>query len=186
MEITTSSLEQCSICLDEIEYQNKCLMNCNHSFCKKCIDDYLQRNNKTCPYCRSQLVSYNHNNKDYQFIFINNDEINNDNINLRNQLLVYSNSNRKLVQYGYLTFATLFYFVYNYFSSNYHYHQLLSNYTDIQASLDECNHNQTELYDILNDESRNVILYNPNYDYGQKCLISEYLYDKCFQQNIYY
>ena len=84
-------------------------------------------------------------------------------------------------------FKKIYYkFVYNYFSLNYHYHQLLSNYTDIQESLDECNRNQTELYDILNDESRNVILYNSNYDYGQKCLISEYLYDKCFQQNIYY
>ena len=185
MENTNISSVQCSICLDDINNKDLCQLNCNHSFCKNCTDDYLKRNNKTCPYCRSDIISYHHNNKDYHLIYINNDEINNENTNLRNQLSLYSNANRKLVQYGYFTFATLFYFVYNYFSFNYHYHQLLSNYTSLQTLLNECNNNQTELYDILNDESRNVILYNPNYDFGQKCLISEYSYDKCFQQNIY-
>ena len=173
MELTHNSPEQCSICLDDINNKDLCQLNCNHSLCKNCTDNYLKRNNKTCPYCRSDIISYHHNNKDYHLIFINNDEINNDNTNLRYQLSLYLNTNRRLVQFGYFTIASLFYFVYNYFFLNYQYNQILSNYTSLQTLFNDCNNNKTELYDLLNDESRSVILYNPNYNLGQKCLISE-------------
>ena len=178
----------CSICLEDIIDKNICLLNCNHPFCKKCIDDYLKLNNTNCPNCRQDISSYQFNNINYQLIFINDEENNNQNQEislLRNQLHIFNTSNRKLVQYGYITLASLFYFVYNYFSINYHYQQLQSNYTNAQTLLNECYYNQTELYNLLNDESRNIIIFNPNYDLGQKCLLSEYSYQKCFQHNIY-
>ena len=51
----------CSICLETLN--DKCTLNCNHSFCKKCVDEWLQKNNKTCPNCRSLIQSYYNNDK---------------------------------------------------------------------------------------------------------------------------
>ena len=46
--------DTCSICLEDTS--DTCLLNCNHSFCKKCIEKmYEKTNNQTCPYCRSEL-----------------------------------------------------------------------------------------------------------------------------------
>ncbi len=42
----------CPICLTEIE--NKHITKCNHSFCKCCIDTWLEEHNN-CPICRGIL-----------------------------------------------------------------------------------------------------------------------------------
>ena len=178
-----NSSDTCSICLEDTS--DTCLLNCNHSFCKKCIDDYLKRNNKKCPNCRTDISSYSYNNTDYQLIFMNEDNQNEDIIILRNQLNIFSRANRKLVTYGYITLSSFFYLTYNYlilFNDN---NLKQSKNDNLKISLDNCHINETELYNILDDQSYNVIVYNPYYNDARKCFISEYSYDKCFEQNIY-
>lgn len=42
----------CPICLEELN--NKVITTCNHEFCKKCIETWLE-NKFTCPMCRFKL-----------------------------------------------------------------------------------------------------------------------------------
>lgn len=43
-------IDICSICYEK----NDLVTNCNHLFCKICMDNYLE-NNFTCPYCREEI-----------------------------------------------------------------------------------------------------------------------------------
>lgn len=54
----------CSICLsDNIIELNNCLTNCNHRFCKECLNEWFNKGNISCPLCRNDIN-----------FFINNDE----------------------------------------------------------------------------------------------------------------
>jgi hypothetical protein len=44
-------MEECSICTNNICDTNKCITNCNHTFCLSCILKHLNTNKK-CPLCR--------------------------------------------------------------------------------------------------------------------------------------
>lgn len=50
--------EECSICLDEITANSQKILPCNHSFHAECIDRWLQRESRTCPYCRKEVPEY--------------------------------------------------------------------------------------------------------------------------------
>ena len=54
------SINECAICLSEIE--NMTTTDCNHSYCKQCIDDCLD-NKPECPLCRKN-IKYIKNNKE--------------------------------------------------------------------------------------------------------------------------
>ena len=180
-----NSNDTCSICLDDINDADICLLNCSHSFCKKCCDDYLERNNKQCPNCRADISSYLYDNTNYRLIFMNeeNEENHLQQIRLmRNQIQVYLNVNRKLVKYGYFSLFSLFYLAYRYMTLQYNYDDLQETNDNIKRSFHTCQMNETELYHTLDDQSYNVIVYNPYQDDAKKCFISEYSYEKCFEQ----
>jgi hypothetical protein len=46
--------EECPICLQEIEKNNKITTSCKHDFCKSCLDLVLKNGDK-CPLCREKL-----------------------------------------------------------------------------------------------------------------------------------
>ena len=49
----------CSICLQEkIEDQQLCNTNCEHKYCKDCLNDWFNQGKNTCPMCRTLLKSY--------------------------------------------------------------------------------------------------------------------------------
>jgi ankyrin repeat protein len=50
---TIQEPKDCSICLTE-KVAN-CQTNCNHFYCKSCIDGWLKKEN-TCPYCREKIT----------------------------------------------------------------------------------------------------------------------------------
>ncbi|BFG13983.1 hypothetical protein CerSpe_002570 [Prunus speciosa] len=52
---TTAAAAECVICLDEFMEGQKCrlLANCNHSFHKPCIDEWLSTWKSRCPLCRA-------------------------------------------------------------------------------------------------------------------------------------
>ena len=52
----------CSICLtDDIIQFNKCTTQCNHNFCKNCLDTWFDRGKTTCPMCRQSLQYFTYN-----------------------------------------------------------------------------------------------------------------------------
>ena len=54
-------IHECSICLTtNICQNNKCITQCNHSFCKQCLDKWFDKGKNTCPMCRSQLQYFTH------------------------------------------------------------------------------------------------------------------------------
>ncbi len=53
--ISTTSINSCSICLSQYSDKTKKILNCNHCFHEKCIDGWLTNNN-TCPLCRSTIT----------------------------------------------------------------------------------------------------------------------------------
>ena len=57
----TSSKITCSICLGEILSANLCKTNCNHEFCKTCLDLWFDKNKLSCPMCRTEIQYFNHN-----------------------------------------------------------------------------------------------------------------------------
>lgn len=46
----------CSICLDV--YKEPCTLYCGHSFCKNCLNEVFEDNNRNCPLCRSDNAGY--------------------------------------------------------------------------------------------------------------------------------
>ena len=52
----------CSICLtDDIVQLNKCTTQCNHNFCKNCLDTWFDKGKNTCPMCRQALQYFTYN-----------------------------------------------------------------------------------------------------------------------------
>ena len=49
--------EECSICLEDIEFEDLKILSCNHKFHKECIDTWTKKN-PICPYCRKFLKSF--------------------------------------------------------------------------------------------------------------------------------
>ena len=48
----------CCICLDNEMINGKCITNCNHSFCKVCLEECLKTNHFTCPICRLEILNF--------------------------------------------------------------------------------------------------------------------------------
>ena len=50
------SLEECSICYEDIEEKDKKILNCGHIFHNKCINNWIKIN-PICPYCRNYIIN---------------------------------------------------------------------------------------------------------------------------------
>ena len=186
----------CTICMkedlnkDEIYYTN-----CNHEFCKPCLDDWFKRGNQSCPLCRSKINYYKHNDEKYKLIIhrIESDRVESDrHEGQQNQIelndlvthnLVVRNivkSNIRLRFYG-ISMTSLFLYMLN----NYLYE--LNNVNDLNNELKICNMNNTHLQDSLNScES------NDNYESGyyvsmfngelsRRCFYPLNFYNICFK-----
>ena len=51
-------MNTCSVCLNDISFNDICNTNCNHDFCEKCLDEWFKRNKTTCPLCRGIITYY--------------------------------------------------------------------------------------------------------------------------------
>ena len=60
----------CSICLiSPIPPLNVCVTNCNHRFCKTCLETWQNRINRDCPICREDITYYMYNNNQIRPLF---------------------------------------------------------------------------------------------------------------------
>ena len=60
----------CSVCLNDISTENICITNCNHEFCKKCLDSWFDKNKLSCPMCRTNIQYFNHNGENNRVVSI--------------------------------------------------------------------------------------------------------------------
>ena len=55
-------MAECSICLTtDIVLIDKCITQCNHNYCKNCLDSWFNKGKNTCPMCRQPLQYFVHN-----------------------------------------------------------------------------------------------------------------------------
>ncbi|CAJ2671259.1 E3 ubiquitin-protein ligase rha1b-like protein [Trifolium pratense] len=56
----------CALCLNDFagEEEIRCMANCRHIFHRTCVDGWINRDQKTCPLCRTHFVPY-HKMEDY-------------------------------------------------------------------------------------------------------------------------
>lgn len=50
----------CSICLETIDVDHQCQTNCNHIFCKVCLDKWFDKEKISCPMCRTKIQYFQH------------------------------------------------------------------------------------------------------------------------------
>ena len=67
---STSSKITCSICLGNIVEDNLCKTNCNHEFCKSCLDSWFDKNKLSCPMCRTEIQYFNYNGTDNRVVSV--------------------------------------------------------------------------------------------------------------------
>jgi hypothetical protein len=90
-----------------------CITNCNHQYCKSCLNKWFDKKKTTCPICIQEIKSYTNNLENFRIIFKNINNINNqqDNINLINpeQILINKFIYRilKITLFGLLMFSSI-------------------------------------------------------------------------------
>jgi hypothetical protein len=173
---------------EELDDNNTYITDCNHMFCKECLDDWFQRGNQTCPLCRSEINTYSYKDEKYKLIIhkiennittnrININDLINNNIIIRNIV----RQNIRLRFYGF-TLSILFLYVLN----NYLYS--LQNINLLKGDLDICNLNNTHLKDSLNTETNDYNL-GPGYyvsmyngELARRCFYPLKFYNICFNK----
>ena len=69
-------IPECAVCLTtNIIPTNKCITQCNHKFCKNCLDTWFDKGKNTCPMCRQALQYFNHNGANTRIISIERNRI---------------------------------------------------------------------------------------------------------------
>lgn len=59
---TSSQIDECAICIEQISRDKYCKLLCNHSFCSSCIFQYIEtlyksnREDPACPLCRTTIT----------------------------------------------------------------------------------------------------------------------------------
>jgi len=99
----------CPICLSEhILSENLCITDCNHSFCKNCLDPWFSKGKKECPMCRNTIDYYTHLSERYKLIIKINTIPIRPMINSRNNRLLNAYYRRlfQLMSFGYGLFIT--------------------------------------------------------------------------------
>ena len=144
-------MNSCTICMkEEIKNEDIYITDCDHSFCKDCLDDWFQRGNQTCPLCRSYIDTYKYKDETYKLIIHTverNTNINQINFNdLINHNIIVRNIVRKNIKLRFYGFSITFLFLY--LLNNYFY--ALRNLNLLGNELNICNLNNTNLQDSLN------------------------------------
>ena len=136
----------CSICLDDVSEDDTYETECNHIFCKDCLDKWFSRGNKECPLCRQIIDKYRDNEIHYKLVIYEKQIVNNINsdqlsLPLRQELI-------KLRIYMWFSLCIFGIYLYQYYT--------LVNYDssiiqDYQVCLDDNNKLLNDNTKILND-----------------------------------
>jgi len=165
-------MDSCTICMKEdLNNNNIYTTDCNHIFCKDCLDDWFQRGNNSCPLCRSEINTYSYKDEKYKLIIhkienniqtnqISLTELINNNINVRNII----RKNIRLRFYGFSISLLFLYYLNQYLF-------ISSKNNELSSELDDCILNSTDLKNNLNQYE--LLLSSDNY-IGRGYYISMY------------
>ena len=166
---STSSAEQCAICLDPIVKDKECINNCGHKFCKPCLDQYLDSGKTECPLCRQPIQYFEHNSERFRLILKTVNERQMEQRPLHPNHLVVDR--KKYMIYRFILIAL--------FTTNI-IDMFMSNIYDTQHNLllekyQECEKNNTDLKNvILNLEDSIIDVYpNDKTEYGDYFIIDK-------------
>ena len=146
----TSNSEDCSVCLCKLD-ENSYTTNCNHTFCKDCIEGWLENNHNTCPLCRQEIRECMHNSENMKIkIYMNN-------INNNTQIIQTLRRDNRILKnvlqkYNCSIFVFLGLFIWNkwnYYNVIQNYDILYEEYSELQNKLDILN---TSYLDCLDKE----------------------------------
>ena len=76
MEINMNALEitnlenQCYVCLENKVMDTLCITDCNHSFCKDCLDKWFNVGKTSCPICRTDISYFKYLNENTRVICV--------------------------------------------------------------------------------------------------------------------
>lgn len=163
-------MNNCTICFENILFEDNCITNCNHNFCKNCLNEWFKKNKDTCPLCRTKIEYYKCKDETIKLYFVNSNNTVND---LYNHL-VY----RYYILKRYVCFISFISFIQLYFLSingiNYNildtkYNDCLQNYTDLNYQ-----------YNDLTEDLKNTKIYNEKDHMIYTCSIPQYFINKCF------
>ena len=186
-------MNSCTICMkEELKNEDIYTTDCNHIFCKECLDDWFQRGNQTCPLCRSLVDTYKYNDENYKLILhtIERDtNINQINLNdLINHNIIVRNIVKKNIRLRFYGFAISILFLY--MINNYLY--ALQSINILKNELNICNLNNTHLRDSLdqlkimmpNTESPGPGYYVSmfNGELARRCFYPLNFYNICFNK----
>ena len=165
----------CSICLrEDITEGEISETNCSHSFCNKCLEDWLNKGKYSCPICRNEIKTFITNGKETRIfpVLIRSDMplINNIPVTTVIQNLAYSNVRLKCGLY--LSLATLA-ILGNYYARN------IYDYSDLLDRYNECVTNLTTYHNTYQDIVESA-LYDSASHSLRICTIPQYYYNKCF------
>ena len=141
------SINDCSICLSEIE--NITTTDCNHSYCKKCIDDCLD-NKPECPLCRKNIKYLKNDKETIRIVRYNNSNASNNRV-INPETFIYYYSRYKAYKIFFL--ASIMYSLYNFYKIS----EINSIINEKNKKITECINNNTELENTTFNESFNNV-----------------------------
>ena len=166
-------MNNCTICFENISFDNNCITNCNHNFCEKCLDEWFKKNKNTCPLCRTKIDYYKCNDETIKLYFVNSsNKIPNINIDFYNRLVYrYQSLKRYVCIASFISFIQLYYLFSN--GINYNtlyikYNNCLQNYTDLNYQ-----------YNSLTENLKNTKIYDEKNHMIYTCSIPQYFINKC-------
>ena len=179
--------EQCAICFNNMTEETICTTNCNHSYCKQCLDTWFDRGEKSCPICRTNIQYLTHKSENIRIIFnrlqqdnvinISNDNNDHNDHNLRIQIILRSNN--LLRRYIFLACLIISFQIFVSINDS-------NNLYDCKSDLEICNTNNTNLQDeITNLETEmtdvsNIEVINTYRNIVSTCSFPIYYIHKCF------
>ena len=131
----------CVICFNEIEPENKCVTNCQHTYCNGCIMNWFNRGKVTCPICRVNVENFVNNGTVNHLIKIedrNNENENND--NRMNNLDTFRRLYNQNIYLKFIIITNVLYTFYNvYRLSNYEnlYYRYKDSYQNCSDTLEQ-------------------------------------------------
>jgi len=159
----------CSICLDDVSDDDTYETECNHIFCKNCLDKWFSRGNNECPLCRQIIEKYIDNEIHYKLVIYEKQIINNINSDQHSIIL-----RKELIKLRiYMWFSLCIFGIYLY-----QYYLYTNDYAFIKQRYQICLDNNTGLLnDVISFKSVEGTYVN---------IVSDSGIERCFYRDRYF
>lgn len=185
--IQYSEKEPCAVCLEEINEAEECKNSCGHSFCKACIDNWLDQGKSQCPLCRQDIKYLETKHSNYRII-IKTNTVTQEPANQRITPIMRTSN---VIPVRRHVFYTLRYSLYLSFifsvMQGWFIHNLRKSYRDLLQQSIECHRNNTELNDIILEnhyfqegDFDNYLIMDKHTDILRVCYLPIEFMQRCF------